>query len=91
VQFYFILSGSNEELTTASESVWLSFTGSIGESLRVGINPYGAYLVEFYDSDGKMVSRGNELELSSCGKTERANWQCKVSFIKVKFANEPVI
>jgi len=58
--------------------VWLSFTGKAGEALRVGINPYGAYLVELFDSEGAAISRGIELELSSCGRTERANWQCTV-------------
>ena len=42
--------GPNSALDTSSESVWLSLSsraeGSRGDSLRVGINPEGAYSVQ---------------------------------------------
>ena len=41
--------GPIRDLSTQSESVWLSFNTEMGKSLRVGINPYGAYKVEFWN------------------------------------------
>jgi hypothetical protein len=48
---YFV--GPNENLDTKSESVWLNFQNALGDYLRIGICPTGAYTIKFvsHDSD----------------------------------------
>ncbi len=50
-----------------------------GESLRVGVNPEGAYSVRMVDGEGKVVAQGFELEGGvQCQRNTPACWNCKV-------------
>jgi hypothetical protein len=43
------VNGSNPALNYDSESVWFNYRGEGNESVRFGVNPYGAFLVQLRD------------------------------------------
>ncbi len=77
-------------MDTSSESVWLSWTSKprgkykqlnlgISDSLRIGINPEGAYNVQLVNTDGEVIKQGLELNDATCNRTNESSWTCKVS------------
>ncbi len=78
---FFVKLGSNSALDATSESIWLSFTSKAegkADSLRIGINPEGAYNVQLVNDAGSVISQGFELDDVKCKRTSEACWACKV-------------
>ncbi len=77
-------------MDTSSESVWLSWTSTpegkskemnlgTSDSLRIGINPEGAYNVQLVNTDGEVIKQGLEVKDVTCNRTNESSWTCKVS------------
>ncbi len=57
--------------------MWLSVTTEDDESLRLGINPMGAYDVKMFNANGE-VGQGFKLEEVQCSLGYGASWNCQV-------------
>ncbi len=47
------------------------------ESLRVGVNPEGAYSVKMVDGDGKELAQDLKLDDIKCSRKSEACWTCQ--------------
>ncbi len=73
--------GQNTELTTESESFWLSATDSSGAQLRYGVNPYNAARAYRVSADGSEeeevdTQSGGECDADEDGDGDVTGWSC---------------
>ncbi|TRY80805.1 hypothetical protein TCAL_13079 [Tigriopus californicus] len=71
-------SGTNEELfNDLYESAWVTFSNARGQSLRVGLNPYGTYQISLL-SNGEIRKNIVLDEPLDCKPFEQLSWACQV-------------
>lgn len=70
--------GTTEELfSNLHESAWVTFSNAEGQSLRVGLNPYGAYQISLL-SQGEVKSNIVLEQPVECGSFEQLSWSCQL-------------
>lgn len=68
-------------MDTKCESVWFNFENKLGDYLRVGINPRGAYNIKYVPKDNEAgMKEGIKLESGViCKQGDGANYECTFS------------
>jgi hypothetical protein len=67
--------GPNKNISTDSESVWISFTNSKEEQMRIGFNPNGAYKLSLLIGDKDVSTEIYKIEKVNC-KMDGGNSKC---------------
>ncbi len=58
--------------------MWITATTYVNESLRIGINPEGAYSVQFFENHTAEIAHGFKLDDVKCSRSGGASWSCQV-------------
>ena len=58
--------------------MWITATTYVNESLRIGINPEGAYSVQFFENHTAEIAHGFKLDDVKCSRSRGASWSCQV-------------